>query len=224
MPAASTGSPAAARLSRPRGPDTRLLLGVLLVATSVVAGSRVLAGADRTELVWSAARDLASGIRLTAADVEVRAVRLDAAGANYLPAVGAGPTGDLLTRPVSAGDLLPAAAVVPGAVADDRRQVTVAVSSLHYPPALGRGQLVDVYVTAGPTAASGPVVGAGAQAATPTLVLAGALVVDVWDGGSGFGGPSASVGVVLSVPGDQVAALVSGMRAGQVDLAGVPDP
>jgi hypothetical protein len=216
-------SPKVSRLARARWGDARLLCGIVLVMTSVAAGSRVMANADRSEQVWAASHDLAAGIRLMAADLQVRAVRLDAAQPNYLLAGETDPVGRVLTRAVSAGDLLPAAAVTPGpAAADPNRQVTVPVNAFHYPPGLARGRLVDVYVTPSTSSSTGSDPTAGAGASGPELLVAGALVVDVSDGGSGFGGPSASVGVVLSVPADEVADLVGGIRAGTVDLVQVP--
>lgn len=219
-------SPKATRLTRARWRDARLLFGVLLVMTSVVAGSRVLASADRTQLAWSVSADLAAGTRLTAADVELRAVRLDSTAGNYLLGTGRSPVGALLLRPVSAGDLLPVAAISTGAApADDRREVTVPVATFHYPVGLTRGQLVDVYVTPDASQAADPSTSsATASAESPELLIAAALVVTVEDSGSGFGGPSSSVGVVLSVPADQVAALVGGLRRGPVDLVQVPSP
>jgi len=229
--AAVATSPTLARLARPRWSDTRLLLGVLLLLTSLATGAHVMAGADRTAPVWAASRALAPGIELTSADIEVRAVRLDAAAGNYLAVGVDDPVGLVLTRAVSAGDLLPGAAVAPGAgLAGQGRQVTVPVSAFHYPPDLSRGAVVDVYVTASPGSAASALSTAspaGVQAATaaaPQLVIAGAVVVEVTDGGSGFGGPSASVGVVLSVSADQVASLVGGVRAGPVDLVRVAQP
>jgi Flp pilus assembly protein CpaB len=218
-------SPRASRLARARWTDTRLLLGVLLVMTSVVAGSRVLAGATRTQQVWAARHDLAAGLRLTSQDVELRPVRLDSLAKEYLSAQGRSPAGSVLARPVSAGELLPAAAVRPTSQpADVRRQVTVPVAAFHYPADLGRGQLVDVYVTPGSDASAAAAVGAGSPAApaVPTLVLADALVVNVEDTGTAFGGGSSSVGIVLSVPADDVTAVVAGLHQGSVDLVGVP--
>jgi hypothetical protein len=214
-------SPKAARLARPRWTDARLLFGVLLVVTSVVLGSRVLAGASRTQLVWAARHDLGARLTLTGQDVELRSVRLDSVAGAYLGASGPSPLGLVLARPVAAGELLPAAAVEPtDARAADRRQVTVPVATFHYPAGLGRGDLVDVYVTAGSDSATGSA--AGDASVAPTLVLARALVVSLDDAGSGFGGASSSVGVVLSVPVDDVSKLVSGLRQGSVDLVGVP--
>ncbi len=226
-PTAAGTSPKATRLARARWTDARLLFGVLLVVTSMVAGSRLLANADRSSPVWSASRDLATGIRLTAADVAVRDVRLGSDQSNYLLVRADDPVGMVLTRPVSAGDLLPVGALEPGSAAtDQRREVTVPITAFHYPPDLARGRLVDVYLTSGADASSG---GSGPPAVAsasdvPELLVPGALVVEVTDGGTGFSGPASTVGVVLSVSADQVPDLVAGIRAGSVDLVQVPDP
>jgi hypothetical protein len=228
-------SPPATRLARPRWRDARLLLGVLLVLVSVVAGSRLLAGADRTVPVWAVSRDLPAGIRLTEDDVELRQVRLGVAGPNYLSAVR-DPVGRVLAGPVSAGDLLAASALTlqPDGQAG-LREVTVPVSAFHYPPGLSRGAIVDVYVTPGSAGGSDGGVGAttsltsGASSDPGPRLLASAVIVVGVDGvGSGLGGlgsapsPSGTVGVVLDLRGDQVLDLVAGIRSGPVDLVLVP--
>lgn len=218
-PAQAPGqSPPATRLARPRWGDARLLLGIVLVLTSIVVGSRVVAGADHTEQVWVAATDLAAGTRLSASDLLPRAVRLGSVSDHYLHVAGGDPGGSTLVRAVSAGELLPASAVrARDAALEERRQVTVPVTAFHYPGDLARGRLVDVYVTPGSDAASSP-------NAAPELLVSGALVVSVEDSGSRFGGTSASIGVVLSVAPDDVSRLVAGLHVGPVDLVRVVGP
>jgi len=218
-PAQAPGqSPPAARLTRPRWGDARLLLGIVLVLTSIVVGSRVVAGADHTEQVWVAAADLAAGTRLTASDLVPRAARLGSVSDHYLHVVGGDPAGSTLVRAVSAGDLLPVSAVRPvDAALEDPRQVTVPVAAFHYPGDLARGRLVDVYVTPGADTDS-------SSRAAPELLVSGALVVSVEDSGSRFGGTSASIGVVLSVAPDDVSRLVAGLHEGPVDLVRVVGP
>lgn len=214
---ATPGSPPATRLARPRWRDARLLLGVLLVLTAVVVGARVVAAADDTEPVWVATRALAAGSTLTADDVTTRSVRLDAAASAYLGVGGAAPAGYVLTRPVGAGELIPAAAVVAPDRAVATRLVTVPAERFHYPADLTRGGLVDVYVTPAAT-------GAGADAGwpEPTLVLESAVVAGV-ERESGRLGPTGSgVGVALSVAPGDVADLVAAIQAGTVDLVRVP--
>ena len=202
-------SPVAGRVQPPRWRDTRLALGVLLILVSVVAGSRVVAGAQRVEQAWALQHDLAAGTTLQAADLRLVEVRLDAVGTNYVRAADADPAGRVLSRPVTSGELLPVAALQP-ADAATMSAVTVPVERFHYPSGLDRGQLVDVYVTA--KTASGT--GQGA----PERVLADVLVSGVDRDGSRFGSAGSVAGVVLSVDPDDVGRLVAAVRAGALDL------
>jgi Flp pilus assembly protein CpaB len=196
------------------------MLGVLLVLTAVVVGARVVAAADDTERVWVATRELAAGTTLTADDVTTRAVRLDSTARAYLGAQGAAPDGYLLTRPVGAGELIPAAAVAAPDRGAARRQVTVPVERFHYPGDLARGARVDVYVT--PAASAGAAAAGAPGWPEPRLVLEAAVVADV-ERESGRLGPTGSgVGVVLSVAPAEVADLVAAIQAGTVDLVRVP--
>lgn len=214
---AEYGSPPAARLARPRWRDTRLLLGLLLVAVAVVLGSRVVAASDTTELVWAVTRDLGTGSTLGDGDVERRAVRLDAAAGHYLAASsGSAPTGYVLTRPVGAGELLPAAAVVPSSSAGDVRLVTVPVQRFHFPADLAKGARVDVYTTPKTPA------GSGASAQPSERVLANALVADVERDAGRLAASSSGTGVVLAVAPSDVAALVAALQRGAIDLVRVP--
>ncbi len=210
---ASLGSPPAARLARPRWRDTRLLLGLLLVAVAVVLGARVVAASDSTELVWAVTRDLAAGSTLASGDVQQRAVRLDAVAGRYL-AAGSAPTGYVLTRSVAAGELLPAAAVLPPSATGEVRLVTVPVQRFHFPADLAKGARVDVYTT--------PKSATGASAPPSERVLADALVAGVERDASRVAAGSTVVGVVLAVPPTDVAALVGALQRGAIDLVRVP--
>lgn len=205
-------SPQAQRLTTPRWLDTRLVLGVLLVLFAVVAGARVFAAADRYSRVYVAKHDLVPGERLTADDLSVGRVRL-AADSSFYVAAGSAPVGYLVSRFVGAHELVPAAALASGPAAADSRLVTVPVQPGHLPPGLGRGSVVDVYLTAK----------AGGAVATPApvLVLASAAVQSRDGGSRGFGGES-TLSVVLAVPADRVADLVHAVESGTIDLVAVP--
>jgi hypothetical protein len=214
---AEYGSPPAARLARPRWRDTRLLLGLLLVAVAVVLGSRVVAASDSTELVWAVTRDLGAGSTLGDGDVERRAVRLDATAGHYLAASSV-PTGYVLTRSVGAGELLPAAAVAPSSsAAGDVRLVTVPVQRFHFPADLAKGARVDVYTT--PKTAAGT---AAVSAPPSERVLANALVAGVERDAGRIAASSSGTGVVLAVAPSDVAALVAALQRGAIDLVRVP--
>jgi hypothetical protein len=180
---------------------------VALVVCSVVVGARALSAADDRAEVWSLTAALAAGTTLTSDDLALVPVGLDDAGA-YLDAA-ADPAGLVLLRDVGAGELLPAAAAGERG-SSARRLVTVAVDPLHAPPALARGERVDVWVTPPDGAAAD---GAGAL---PVLVLAGALVAD--PGAADSTGLTDQVGVVLDVSQDDAERAVAAARSGDVDL------
>lgn len=222
-------SPVAARLGVPGWLDPRLVLGVLLVLVSVVVGARVLSSADRSSLVFVAARDLEPGATVQAADVVAQRVRLDPQQVGRLvpvPSDGHAPSGYVALRAVSAGDLLLRSALVEER-GTELRQVTVAVAPGHAPPDLRSSQLVDVYVTPGEsrdgatttTATAGAPVGAGAGTAAPRaarLVLAGVPVASA-PAAAGLGGQADAV-VVLNVPPRDALTLVRAVAEGRIDL------
>jgi hypothetical protein len=233
-------SPRAHRLATPSWLDARLVLGVLLVLVSVVVGARVLSSADQSTLVWAAARDVAPGTVLTAADLEPQRVRLfePSQRTRYVSAQNGRPPVDYVARvSLAAGDLVPSSALLDLGADTDFRQVTLQVQSGHAPPDLRGGQQVDVYVTpAGDAgvlqgvaeragAADAPAPGAGApagrEASAPVarLLLAGLTVQSVPSGG-GFAADDARA-VVLNVSPEQVRALVGAASQGQVDLVRV---
>jgi hypothetical protein len=124
-------------------------VGIALVTGSVVAGARILAGADDMTPVWSASTDLVAGQTITADDLRATQVRFDddADRRRYLATGGELPAGLTLTRPLAEGELVPAAAL--GAEkGDDIVSVSIAVPSEHVPTGVARGSRVDVWVVA----------------------------------------------------------------------------
>jgi len=136
-------SPQPRRVARPRWLDLRLVVGVALVLGSIVLGAKVVAGADHTFAEVAASRDLAPGTVLTAADLHLTQVQLgDGTRGHYLDDPKAA-VGKRLDRPVSRGELVPAASV---------RRVR-AMTTLTVPlesgaaPDLRAGQRVEVWLS-----------------------------------------------------------------------------
>ncbi|MGY1641321.1 SAF domain-containing protein [Geodermatophilus sp. SYSU D00703] len=146
--AESVPGPVPRRVRPPRWLDLRLVLGVLLVLGSVLLGARVVTAADATVPVWSAAGDLAAGTVLAEADLVPVDVRLDDAAGAYL-ATTTRPEGRTLARTVRRGELLPRSALEEPA---ELVQLALPVQAGHVPPALVRGQVVDVYAVSDPVA------------------------------------------------------------------------
>src|SRR4051794_21168973 len=163
----------AQRSRRPGWRNPRLLLGLLLVAASVVIGARLMAAADDTVAVWTVARDLPAGATLGDGDLARRQVRFPDEGtaAGYLAASGSLPDAATLNRPVSAGELLPRAAIAEKADAH-LVEVPISVAVDDLPATVRQGSVVDVWVAPKVGAVSG-------QRPTATPVLTDVVVVAV---------------------------------------------
>lgn len=180
--ATATGSvPVAVRATRPGWKDPRLWVGVLIVAVSIVAGSRLLAAADDSVSVWAATDDMGAGDTVTADDLVARQVRFaDSTDLDRYFASSEAPPPDVqLLRGVGAGELLPRAAVGP-AGDDGLLQLPVAVDAEQVPPSVGAGAIVDVYLV--PTAG-----GECRTACDGRPVLERVTVVDASTADDGFG-------------------------------------
>jgi hypothetical protein len=121
------------------------VLGLVMVLGSGATGAWLLDSADESVAVWAARQPLVAGTALTQAELAPVDVQLDAATAPYL--AGPIPEGYVVTRPVGAGELVPARAVAPAVeMSSQVRHVAVAVSPESLPGSLDTGDRVDVWV------------------------------------------------------------------------------
>jgi SAF domain len=200
-PARTPPGPVPRRVRPPRWLDLRLVLGVLLVLGSVLLGARVLGAADATVPVWSAAGDLAAGTVLSADDLVAVDVRLDEAAGAYL-STGTRPEGRTLARAVRAGELVPRSVLEEPA---GLVQLALPVQAGFVPPALERGQVVDVY------AMTDPVGGAVDPAGDGVALVVGSAPVQAVSGRSDgvLSTATTTVQVVVSVAEDDAAAVLA---------------
>ncbi|KGM15180.1 hypothetical protein [Actinotalea fermentans] len=217
-------SPPALRLRRPGWRDPRLLLGVVLVAASVALGSTLVASAGRTVPVYAAAEALVPGDALAAADLTVRQVRLDAAGATYVRADE--PLADDLvaTRVVGAGELLPRSAVATQTELGLRPVAIEPDGAL--PEGLAAGAAVDLWFVPEGDAGVAPSSSVGATRGAPTvepqLLAAGLTVAEVSEPRGGLAVGSA-VTVHVLVPVDELPTVLGALAAeGSVEVVLVP--
>ncbi|MCI2237900.1 SAF domain-containing protein [Kineococcus sp. TRM81007] len=116
-----------------------------LVLGSVVLGARTVQAAGATTGVWAVAGPVGAGSTLTAAQLRVVQVSLDAAtGAAYVPAREAPAAGWVALRGLSAGELLPRSAVTPAVDLVDRAVSLPMEGAL--PDGVRTGALADVWV------------------------------------------------------------------------------
>ena len=134
------------RNRRARWRDGRLLLGVLLVAITALAGAKLLSAADDTTAVWAAGRDLPAGTTLTGADlttVRVRFTSGDAAG-QYV-AADADLKGLITTRRISKGEFVPREAAT-SQEETERTELPLSIATGRLPADTAVGDQVDVWV------------------------------------------------------------------------------
>lgn len=205
-PVRPTATPAR-RAVTPRRPDSRLIAGLLLIVLSGAIGARTLAAGQDSVRAWVFTRDLPAGAVIV--DGDITSTNVSALTDSYARADVA-VIGNRLSRPVTAGEFVPVAGMSKQMPAADSRLVTVAVDPLHAPANLQRGHKVDVWSTAR----------VESVVSAPALVLPKVLVADV--PAVDQRGITASVGVTLDVPVDQVPQLIAALRAGDVDLVRVP--
>jgi len=140
--------PAPARRLRPAGwRDPRVVIGVVVMATSVLVGAAVVGDHDEPHTALTLRHDVAPGASLGGADVRwVRADIGDTSSAEHYYLDGAAlAAGAVATRALAAGELLPRAAVRTGS-ADPRAQVALSVAVNDLPATVQPGSVVDVWV------------------------------------------------------------------------------
>jgi hypothetical protein len=199
--------PAATRARPPGWRDPRLWVGVALVAVSVVAGARLLGGADDSVTVWAAATDQAPGDRLTEDDLVAASVRfgeptdLD----RYLATDEPLPDELQLVRGLGAGELVPAAAL---GSAEDSDTVSLSLSfpSDLVPSGIATGSVVELWVVPGEqsrrTELSGP-------------TLSDVVVIDAPTAAESLGSVGGGRQLVLGIPRDESEALAEILAASE---------
>lgn len=150
----ATVTPPARRAARSSWRDPRLVIGILIVAISVLTGTTLFNSADDAVSVWAARDNLSSGSPVETDDLATREIRFtSAADANrYLSADRPVPADATLLRAVGTGELLPRAALGAGS-SGPVTEVPLSVPAEAVPQNVQAGSVVDVWVS--PDAAAG---------------------------------------------------------------------
>lgn len=136
-------SPSPRRVKAPSWLDLRLVLGVLLVLASVLAGAYLISAAAHTDRVLAVTRDLSVGTILHPEDIRLVSVRLGGDELNRYLDADAEVTGRQLTRAVAKGELLPATAL---RAAPPLTTVTVPLAT-GQAPRLAPGQRIELWLS-----------------------------------------------------------------------------
>ncbi len=198
-------TPVAGRLRRPGWRDPRLLVGLLLIAVAVTAVAGIVRSADTTVPYYAAADTLTPGTVLARDDVVVVRVRIP--DGTYV-APGEEPWGQVVTRVVGHGELMPHAALAEPADFTGR---SIAVrTSLPLADGVERGSVVDVYLTR--TDADEP----------RTELVASRLVVESVDHDSGSFSAGSVETVYVVVPQRDIAQFLDALAAkGDISVVGL---
>jgi hypothetical protein len=134
------------RNRRARWKDGRLVLGVLLVAITALAGAKLLSSADDTTTIWAADRDLPAGTKLTSGDLTTVRVRFTSGdeAQQYVDA-GADLKGFVVVRSIGAGEFVPKEAAVTQ-TENDRTELPLSIAAGRLPGDTAAGDQVDVWV------------------------------------------------------------------------------
>jgi len=190
--------------------DTRLVVGLLLVALSVVGGLRLAATSDDTVAVFVAARDLPADHVLAAGDLSTTRINAsdDVLGGLVLATGARPPVGRLLRFPLADGGLVGAATL--GGAASKGREITVPIGADHaLGGALEPGDRVDILGS----------FDKGTEIAKTLTVAAGARVVDVVHADGLFGQREGELtALTISVPPNDVVFVAFAVRNGEVDI------
>jgi hypothetical protein len=191
--------------------DVRLVIGLALVAASVVAVTLLVGAADTRVAVYAAAESLAPGDRVEAGDLVERSVALDGAEDLYLLVEAFPDDGFVAAQPVAAGQLVP----ITAAGSTDGVRATSLVLQLSGPVStvIETGSLVDVWGTASLDQG---------EFGTPVVLASQATVVRVLDDETLIAGSSGAASTVeVLVPRTRVARLLQAIANGDA-LAVVP--
>jgi hypothetical protein len=123
--------------------DPRFGIGLGLVIVSVLGVLGIVNSADSSVQVLAARSALSPGDRIVAADLVAKSVRLGDVDAKYLLASGLPSDGLVVTRTVSAGELVPVSAV--GARSGTRVASVVVTVQGTLPKSVVAGAVVDLW-------------------------------------------------------------------------------
>ena len=149
--------------------NSRLAMGLALFIIALTAASLISKEANRTVLVWASTGELVPGQVIEQSDLTSTSVLLAQSAKNYL-STSAQIIGTTVLTKISAGDLIPVAAIASEVSANNQRLVPLTIEISDLPIALSRGDVIDIYAIAKTNAK---------ESISPTLLVSAVSVEQV---------------------------------------------
>jgi len=149
--------------------NSRLAMGLALFIIALTAASLISKEANRTVFVWASTGELAPGQVIEQSDLTSTSVLLAQSAKNYL-STSAQIIGTTVLTKISAGDLIPVAAIASEVSANNQRLVPLTIEISDLPIALSRGDVIDIYAIAKTNAK---------ESISPTLLVSAVSVEQV---------------------------------------------
>lgn len=127
--------------------NSRMAMGLALFIIAITAASLISKEANRTVLVWASTGELAPGQIIAQSDLTPASVLLAQSAKNYFSS-SAQIVGTTVLTKITAGDLIPVAAIANEVDANNQRLVPLTVEISDLPIALSRGDVIDIYAIA----------------------------------------------------------------------------
>lgn len=169
--------------------NSRLAMGLALFIIALTAASLISKEANRTVLVWASTGELAPGQIIAQSDLTPASVLLAQSAKNYFSS-SAQIVGTTVLTKISAGDLIPVAAISNEVDANNQRLVPLTIEISDLPIALSRGDVIDIYAIAKTNAK---------ESIAPTLLASAVSVEQVLERSN-----SGVVSVLVILENDQV--------------------
>ena len=174
--------------------NSRLAMGLALFIIALTAASLISKEANRTVLVWASTGELAPGQVIEQSDLTSTSVLLAQSAKNYL-STSAQIIGTTVLTKISAGDLIPVAAIANEVSANNQRLVPLTIEISDLPIALSRGDVIDIYAIANTNAK---------ESISPTLLVSAVSVEQVLERSN-----SGVVSVLVILENEQVISTLS---------------
>ncbi|MGV8877322.1 MAG: hypothetical protein ACOH1K_07410 [Rhodoglobus sp.] len=182
--------------------DPRLAIGIVLVVASILGVVTLVATADDSIEVYAASSTLTPGDRVTGGDLVLRSVKLNESSKFYLAQGELPAEGFVATRPIGAGELIPASSL--GSIEGLSLTAVVVSPQSGLAETVEPGASVDVWASA-----QNEDGGYGA----PGVIISGATVVRLIEEDSLVSSARGSA-LELLVPRSRVARLLEAMANG----------